>query len=188
MNQGDLNFHRTLAGLRSTLEPGKQPGSGVAVTFGNGRYRLAPTVVGWLDADEFERKLQQAEGATEGAAAVVGLEAARTLYKGDYLDDCAMYGDSDVEERRQYLRGRFVDALVDLGKRYEARGDDLLAAERFRQGLTASGGTSRSASAGWSDWGRLPASDGLVLDEPDANRERRTLARNSRSSGRSWDP
>lgn len=149
LSQGDLNFHRTLAGLRSTLEPGKQPGSGIAVTFRNGKYRLAPSVVGWLDANEFELRLQQADGAADEAAAVMSLESARTLYKGDYMDDCPIYGDSGfVEDRRQLLRGRFVDALVDLGRRYEARGDDLLAADRFRQALTVSGGASRSASAG----------------------------------------
>ena len=69
-----------------------------------------------------------------------GLEAARSLYGGDYLDDCPVYGDSGyVEERRGFASGRLIDALVDLGRRYEARGDQTLAAARFREALTVSG-------------------------------------------------
>ena len=101
VTQGDLNFHRTLNGLRSTLEPGKPPGSGSAVSFENGRYRLSRSAVGWFDAAEFEQRLLHAALATDDLAAIRGLESARALYRGDYLDDCPLYGDSGfVEERR----------------------------------------------------------------------------------------
>jgi len=149
VTQGDLNFHRTLGGLRMTLEPDKGPGSGDAVLFANGRYRLSPSVVGWSDVSEFEQRLLNASQATDEVAAIRGLEAARSLYHGDYMDDCPLYGDSEyVEERRRFLRGRLTDALVDLGRRYEARGDQTLAAERFREALTVSGGDCPSATAG----------------------------------------
>lgn len=149
VTQGDLNFHRTLGGLRTTLEPDKASGSGEAVLFGNGRYRLSASVIGWLDAAEFEQRLLNASQATDDAAAIRGLEAARSLYRGDYLDDCPLYGDSEyVEERRRFLRGRFTDALVDLGRRFETRGEPTLAAERFREALTVSGGDCPSATAG----------------------------------------
>ena len=149
VTQGDLNFHRTLNGLRSTLEPGKPPGSGSAVSFGNGRYRLSRSAVGWFDAAEFEQRLLHAALATDDLAAIRGLESARALYRGDYLDDCPLYGDSGfVEERRGFLRARLVDALVGLGQRYEVRGDNLLAAARLREALAVSGGDCQSAVAG----------------------------------------
>ena len=88
VTQGDLNFHRTLNGLRSTLEPGKPPGLGRAVSFGNGRYRLSRSAVGWFDAAEFQQRLLHAALATDDLAAIRGLESARALYRGDYLDDC----------------------------------------------------------------------------------------------------
>ena len=82
-------------------------------------------------------------------SAIRGLESARVLYRGDYLDDCPLYGDSPfVEERRRFLRGRLVDALVDLGRRYEARREDNLASARFREALTVSDGDCPSAVEG----------------------------------------
>jgi predicted ATPase/DNA-binding SARP family transcriptional activator len=149
VEQGDLNFHRTLGGLRSRLaqRPDGRPGHDVIFT--NGRYRLAPSVVSWLDVAEFEQRLLNAAEATDELAAIRGLESARQLYRGDYLDDCPLYGDSEyVEERRGFLRGRLVDALVDLGRRYEARQDDSLASARFREALSVAGGNCPSASEG----------------------------------------
>jgi predicted ATPase/DNA-binding SARP family transcriptional activator len=147
--QGDLNFHRTLGGLRTTLEPGKAAGSSGGVVFANGRYRLSVSIVGWLDAAEFERRLLNAAQATDDLAAIRGLEAARSLYRGDFLDDCPVYGDSEyVEERRGFLRGRLVDALMDLGRRYEGRGEQSVAAARFREALTVSGGDCPAANDG----------------------------------------
>jgi predicted ATPase len=147
--QGDLNFHRTLAGLRGTLEPDGRSTSSGSVIFTNGRYRLSPSVVGWLDVGEFEQRLLNASQATDEGAAIRGLEAARSLYGGDYLDDCPVYGDSGyVEDRRGLLRGRLVDALIDLGRRYETRGDSTLAAARFREALSVSEGDCPSATGG----------------------------------------
>jgi hypothetical protein len=60
-----------------------------------------------------------------------------------------VYGDSEyVQERRTSLRGRLTDALVDLGRRYERRGDDTLAAARFREALSVAGGDCPSATDG----------------------------------------
>jgi len=149
LEQGDLSFHRTLGGLRTTLRPDRSPGVDQAITFVNGRYRLAVGIVGWHDVAEFEKTLAIASQATDDLAAIRGIEAARTLYRGDYLDDCPLYGDSEyVEERRRLLRGRLTDALVDVGHRYERRGDDSLAAGRFREALTLAGGECASAREG----------------------------------------
>ena len=71
-------------------------------------------------------------------------EEARTLYRGEYLDDCPFYGDSAyVEDRRTALRSRFVDLLVTLGEAYEAGGDRASAASAFREAeATAADGCS----------------------------------------------
>ena len=149
VEQGDLNFHRTLGGLRSTLGRDAPSGAAATVIFSNGRYHLGGAVVSWLDVAEFQQRLLNAAEATDDLSAIRGLEAARRLYRGDYLDDCPLYGDSEyVEERRRFLRGRFVDALVDLGRRYEGRHDESLASARYREALSVSGGNCPSASDG----------------------------------------
>jgi predicted ATPase/DNA-binding SARP family transcriptional activator len=152
VQQGDLNFHRTLGGLRSTLAASRGEAASAqteSIVFSNGRYRLASAVVGWLDVAEFQQRLLNAMEATDEISAIRGLEAARSLYRGDYLDDCPLYGDSPfVEERRRFLRGRLIDALVDLGRRYEARRETNLASSRFREALTVADGDCASAIEG----------------------------------------
>ena len=139
LERADLAFHRTLGGLRTTLEPGRRGGNrGGAITFYNDRYRLAPSVVAWSDVRAFDEAMA---GSTDPDPdeAVRHLERARALYRGDYLDDCPFYGDSaQAEERRSLLRGRYVDLLLALGERYERRGDRPAAAESFRAARSAS--------------------------------------------------
>jgi DNA-binding SARP family transcriptional activator len=141
LERADLAFHRTLGGLRGTLEPARRSGDrGSAVTFHNDRYRIDPTLIGWSDAEAFEEAMAAASAATDPDAALQHLERARSLYRGDYLDDCPFYGDSaQVEERRELLRGRCVDLLLSLGERYEARGDRPAAAACFRQARQVAG-------------------------------------------------
>jgi DNA-binding SARP family transcriptional activator len=141
LERGDLAFHRTLGGLRTTLEPGRRGGDrGAAITFHNDRYRLDPVLVAWSDVTAFDEAMADASAATDPDAALLHLERARSLYRGDYLDDCPFYGDSaQVEERRELLRGRFVDLLLALGERYEARGDRPAAAASFRQARLVAG-------------------------------------------------
>ncbi len=141
LERADLAFHRTLGGLRTTLEPGRPGGDrGTAVTFHNDRYRLDPAIVAWSDVAAFEESMAAAGAPADPAVALRHLERARSLYRGDYLDDCPFYGDSAyVEERRELLRGRFVDLLLALGERYEARGDRPAAASCFRQARQVNG-------------------------------------------------
>lgn len=64
--------------------------------------------------------------------------SARSLYRGDYLDDCPFYGDSvHVEERRTALRRRYVALLIELGERYASRGDRSAAASCFGEAQSA---------------------------------------------------
>jgi DNA-binding SARP family transcriptional activator len=141
LERADLAFHRTLGGLRTTLEPGRLGGDrGTAIAFHNDRYRLDPAVVAWSDVASFEESMAAASAGADPDDALRHLERARSLYRGDYLDDCPFYGDSEyVEERRELLRGRFVDLLLALGERYEARGDRPAAAASYRQARMVNG-------------------------------------------------
>jgi DNA-binding SARP family transcriptional activator len=134
LDRADVAFHRTMLGLRSMLQPGRRGrGTPAAITFHNDRYRLDPGVVGWSDVAEYERLLADAGRASPDDMTRL-LEAARALYRGEYLDDCPYYGDSaDVEDRRGALRSRQVDLLVELGRRHAERGDRPAAAACYRE-------------------------------------------------------
>jgi DNA-binding SARP family transcriptional activator len=133
--RADLAFHRTLGGLRHTLDPNGRGGRQL-IRFYNDRYRLDPGVIDWSDVSAFLARLDQARATSDRAEALQLLEAARSLYRGDYLDDCPFYGDSaHVEDRRQALRGRCVDLLLTLGEGYEAAGDRVSAAAAYRDAL-----------------------------------------------------
>ena len=132
LDAGDLAFHRTMLGLRRTLADALGR-SAPTVELRNDRYRLAPELVGSTDVDRFEELIAIAEGAVDDASAIASLQEARALYRGDYLDDCPIYGDSaEVEARRTHLRARLVDVLTALGERHERRGDVAQAVACFR--------------------------------------------------------
>jgi DNA-binding SARP family transcriptional activator len=139
LDRADLAFHRTLGGLRRTLEPGRGQRQGSrAIGFSNDRYRLDPEVVAWTDVDTFEQRLTDAGAATDSATALAALVEARSLYRGEYLDDCPFYGDgAQVEDRRALLRARYVDLLLSLGGLHEQRGDRGAAASAFREARLA---------------------------------------------------
>ncbi len=137
LDKADLAFHRTLGGLRRTLEPGLQRGAqSTVITYQNDRYRLSDAAVEWSDVVRFEELISGAAGSPEGA--IAALEEARKLYRGPYLDDCPFYGDSVyVEERRRLLEGRHIDLLLALAELYERAGNSTAAAGCFRQALRA---------------------------------------------------
>lgn len=137
VERADLAFHRTLGALRHTLDPDGQGGKR-AIRFHNDRYRLDPTLVDWSDVAEFLAQLDQARAAPGRAESLRFLEAARALYRGEYLDDCPFYGDSAlVEDRRASLRGRAIDLLIGLGEGYEAIGDRASAAAAYREAVAS---------------------------------------------------
>ena len=139
LDRADLAFHRTLGGLRRTLDPGRGQREGSkAIGFSNDRYRLDPDVVSWTDVATFEQRLTDAGTTTDPAAALAALTEARSLYRGEYLDDCPFYGDGAyVEDRRELLRARYVDLLLSLGGFHEQRGDRGAAAAAFRAARSA---------------------------------------------------
>jgi len=141
LERADLAFHRTLGGLRSTLQPGRVGRDrSAAITFHNDRYRLDSSLIEWSDVVAFEERIAAASAAADPGESLLSLERARSLYRGDYLDDCPFYGDSSfVEERREYFRGRFIDLLLALGARYEERDDRPAAAACYRQARQVAG-------------------------------------------------
>ena len=76
-----------------------------------------------------------ATGPDDALAALLG---ARDLYRGAYMDDCPFYGDgADVEDRREHIRGRYVDLLLAIGMHHEEQGDRSAAAAAFRDARRA---------------------------------------------------
>lgn len=135
LERADLAFHRTLNGLRRTLDPGGRTGRQV-IRFYNDRYRLDPALIEWSDVAAFLAHLEEARATGDRAAAHRILETARALYRGEYLDDCPFYGDSThVEDRRAAFRSRCVDLLLTLGQWYEQVGDRVAAAGAYRDAL-----------------------------------------------------
>ncbi len=137
VERADLAFHRTLGGLRHTLDPNGGGGKH-GIRFYNDRYRLDPAIVDWSDVALFLARLEQARVAPERSEKLRLLEEARALYRGEYLDDCPFYGDSVyVEDRRSSLRGRSIDLLIALGEGYEGSGDRASAAAAYREAVAA---------------------------------------------------
>ena len=148
VERADLAFHRTLGGLRHTLDPDDGAGRR-GIRFHNDRYRLDPAIVDWSDVAVFLACLDQARVATERTETLRLLEEARALYRGEYLDDCPFYGDSvHVEDRRASLRGRSIDLLVALGEGYEVSGDRPSAAAAYREAVAAAVDGCPPATAG----------------------------------------
>ncbi len=148
VERADLAFHRTLGGLRHTLADTPERAKRV-IRFQNDRYRLDVAAVEWSDVAEFETSLAVARQTADASRSLGLLEAARALYRGDYLDDCPFYGDSVfVEDRRTTLRDRYMDLLVQLGERYETGGDRASAAAAFREALGLAQGSNPMAAAG----------------------------------------
>ncbi|MDO8485330.1 MAG: hypothetical protein Q7S35_10360 [Candidatus Limnocylindrales bacterium] len=138
LERADLAFHRTLGGLRHTLDPDGRSGKQV-IRFYNDRYRLDPALVEWSDVGAFLGRLDEARATSDRKEALRLLEAARALYRGEYLDDCPFYGDSaHVDDRREALRGRCVDLLLAVGEGYEQAGDRVSAAAAYRDALALS--------------------------------------------------
>lgn len=145
MEKADSAFHRTVSGLRRTLEPGlKRASASRIVTYHHERYWLDPNLVTWCDADEFATAAERAhtlvrKGDLEAAREV--FVQALALYRGDYMDDCPFFGDSTyVEERRTELREQRIAMLLSLGQLYEQLDQVGEAAACYRRALHAADG------------------------------------------------
>ncbi|MCG8349118.1 MAG: hypothetical protein MI924_15210 [Chloroflexales bacterium] len=143
ISKTDAAFHRTIAGLRRTLEPGLRRGNqSRTVLYHRDRYWLEPSVVTWCDVDDFSAAAECGLTLFHQDAhhdALTALERATTLYRGDYMDDCPFLGDSFyVENQRSALRACFVDVQLALGAIYQAQGRVGEAMSTYRRALAAS--------------------------------------------------
>ena len=102
-------FHSSIYRIRRALFP-------EALLFRDGAYQLHPEAERWVDVDEFESLLDQAERATEDEAAVLRARALE-LYRGDFLEQ--FYSDW-CHARREQLREKHLAALTRLAE-YHAR-------------------------------------------------------------------
>jgi DNA-binding SARP family transcriptional activator len=147
LDRADLAFHRTLAGLRHTLDP--SGGGKRVIRFGNDRYRLDEAIVEWSDVDAFLADIDASRRTADAASTLALLGQARGHYRSEYLDDCPFYGDSvHVEERRETLRQRFAEVLLALGEAYEARDDRLSATAAYQDAIRLTHGDSPQAKKG----------------------------------------
>jgi two-component SAPR family response regulator len=143
ISRADSAFHRTLAGLRRTLEPGLRRGNlSKTILYHHDRYWLEMSIIEWCDIEEFvaaaERGLTQFYQ-QQYKDALASLERASELYRGDYMDDCPFFGDSTyVEDQRSMLRSRYVDAQLTLGAIYEMQGRIGEATSAYHRALTSS--------------------------------------------------
>jgi two-component SAPR family response regulator len=140
LKQADLAFHRTLSGLRRVLAAPEPSALRAVITTRDGVYRLDPTLVVWNDVDDFDDHLVAVETSSDLTVMAAHLDAARRLYRGDYMDDCPFYGDStDVETRRQLLRNRLVRAQQLVIEAAEREGNPGVAGPFFRGWLEVDG-------------------------------------------------
>ncbi len=134
-NQLRAAFHSALHRLRRAL------GRPDWIVHAGGAYSLNSDLPLEHDAASFEDHLRQSRLGRPAAArpagslaAIAHLEAARALWRGDYLADVkagdwAMY-------RREALRQAFLDGLLRLAELRFAEAQYLPAAEAFRQALS----------------------------------------------------
>ncbi len=153
LSKADSAFHRTLAGLRRTLEPGLRRGNlSRVILYHHDRYWLQPDAIAWCDTDAFIAAAEQGitryhQNDLNGALEL--LEQASQIYRGDYMDDCPFYGDSTyVEEHRTALNERYRDVQLTLGAIYEAQSRVGEAVSTYRRALTLSANGCPQASEG----------------------------------------
>ena len=150
VERADLAFHRTMGGLRHTLDPDRGEG-------GKGGDPLPQRP---LPARLGDRGLVGRGGVPGPARPGAGRAGSRARAcacsrrrgrstAASTSTTVPFYGDSAlVEERRASLRGRAVDLLIALGEGYEAAGDRASAAAAFREAVAAAADGCPPAEAG----------------------------------------
>jgi DNA-binding SARP family transcriptional activator len=89
------------------------------VLFENGAYQINPSLVLWVDADEFMRAIEAGQKA-EAEESIASFESAIALYRGDFMAE-APYEDW-AAQTREWLRLMYLDALDRLSRIYLERG------------------------------------------------------------------
>lgn len=102
----------------------------------DGGYIFTPDASCWLDVDEFQAWITEAQRYQESGQqpqAIQTYELARSLYRDDYLVE-DLYSDWTVAER-EFYRERFLDLLIELSECYAQQGRFRLATTRAREAL-----------------------------------------------------
>lgn len=74
LDRADPAFHRTVGGLRRTLDNAVgAAGTGNAITYRNDRYRLRPDMIGYSDVAAFQEKSTAASASTDSSDAIACL-------------------------------------------------------------------------------------------------------------------
>jgi len=105
------------------------------IIFDDDQYRFNRTRACWFDVDEFEAKLAQAARGQTSAPerALAALQAALQLYQGDFVED--LLDGEWFLLRREELRRKYLDALLQLGQLFFAREDYARAADAYRRAI-----------------------------------------------------
>jgi ATP/maltotriose-dependent transcriptional regulator MalT/two-component SAPR family response regulator len=120
--------------FRSTLYRLRRVLSRNSVAFDAGRYHISREIDYWLDAQDFEKSLDQAASARSTVEEQITLlEQALALHKGDYLE--GIYADWCVTERER-LRARYMAAMEALAGLYADRGELPRAIELYQYMLS----------------------------------------------------
>jgi LuxR family maltose regulon positive regulatory protein len=128
-------LHVRISQLRLTLDPTRLAAYILTV---DGGYTLNPDAAIWIDADVFEAHVDRAryhQKNGELAQAVQSYEAARALYRGDFLEE-NLYADWAYAERER-LRECFLSTLTELAECYARQGHYRQAIDRCRQVLAS---------------------------------------------------
>jgi LuxR family maltose regulon positive regulatory protein len=139
----EKNFHPTISHIRKALNS-RQPFKQNFIIFRDGAYQLNPELAYFIDAEEFELAIAEAEKAKreKDAKALRGhLERAYDLYRGEFL---AGAYERWAEERRYYYAEQFarvVSALAKLAfseKRWNSAyklAEQILTADPYREDM-----------------------------------------------------
>jgi predicted ATPase/DNA-binding SARP family transcriptional activator len=105
------------------------------IIFADDHYYFNRARAYWFDVEAFEANLAQAAQlqATAPEQAMAVLQAALDLYQGDFVEDL-LEGDWFLL-RREELRRKYLDALLQLGQLFFAREDYVRAAEMYRRAI-----------------------------------------------------
>ncbi|MBC8504943.1 MAG: AAA family ATPase [Anaerolineales bacterium] len=122
------NLWVTVSQLRRVLQPDLQPRARSAYIHKQGEgYIFNSESDYWLDGDAFAIHLASAQSATDFITRITAWDAARILYKGDYLED-ELYAEWAQIPRTQWRR-RYDQLLINLAQAYGRNG-------RFQQAIT----------------------------------------------------
>jgi LuxR family maltose regulon positive regulatory protein len=129
----DQNAARVNGAFHAALYRARRATGYSFVVFQEDSYHWNPAVPYWCDVVEFERSLERAKNLPPGDPQAIELvQQAVSLYQGDFLEEfdrdwCAF--------RREELNGRYLEALVLLGRLYLDQHDSLRAQETFQRVL-----------------------------------------------------